>query len=362
MKKKITVILLTIALLAGCGTQAPATPPVTDTQDMAAIIRQSVDEVVREKMEEYEEEQRKKDEEIARLKNQLEELTSQPEVPPEEEGGKEPPIPEIQAETTPPQVDVPAPESNPETVSSQPKVPAQPELDPPPAAKPVKTALLNEGTVFEGYEVKVNDWTTPAVSSGGRDWPISTWYFWGPGETVLGSISGKALTAITDKYHAAMNYDPEVDWSIWYAEAFNEYRDLAGEGGTGNEPAESAPGGGYHRLKDALEVIRLANIERENHGLDPLPIDEDLMELARVRAEEIRESYSHTRPDGTNVGAYRCGENCGQRSSASEQVNSWMNSEGHRTNILLNRYHHTGAACYQAENGNLYWVQVFSLD
>ncbi len=114
--------------------------------------------------------------------------------------------------------------------------------------------------------------------------------------------------------------------------------------------------------EEAEEAIRLANQERENHGLDPLPVDDSLMDLAEIRAEEIREEYSHTRPDGTNVGAYRCGENIGRKTSASAQVNSWMNSEGHRTNILLDRYHHIGAACYQAENGNYYWVMVFSLD
>lgn len=115
-------------------------------------------------------------------------------------------------------------------------------------------------------------------------------------------------------------------------------------------------------LEEAEETIRLANLEREAHGLDPLPVDDDLMELAKIRAMEIREKYSHTRPDGTSVVDLRCGENCGQRSSASEQVSSWMNSEGHRTNILLDCYHHIGAGCYQAENGNLYWVMVFSLD
>ncbi len=114
--------------------------------------------------------------------------------------------------------------------------------------------------------------------------------------------------------------------------------------------------------EEAEEAIRLANLERENRGLDPLPVDENLMELAEIRAEETRSLYSHTRPDGTDVGAYRCGENIGRKYSAAEQVTSWMNSEGHRANILLERYHHIGAACYQAENGNYYWVMVFSLD
>ena len=115
-------------------------------------------------------------------------------------------------------------------------------------------------------------------------------------------------------------------------------------------------------LEEAQEAILLANREREDHGLDPLPIDDALMELAEIRAEEIKELYSHTRPDGTTVVEYRCGENLGQQHSAAEQVESWMNSEGHRTNILLERYHHIGAACYQAENGNHYWAIVFSLE
>ena len=74
MKKKITVILLTIALLVGCGTQSPAISSAADTPDMKTLIQHSVDEAIRERMEGYEEEQRKKDEEIARLKEQLEDL------------------------------------------------------------------------------------------------------------------------------------------------------------------------------------------------------------------------------------------------------------------------------------------------
>lgn len=363
MKKKITAILLTITLLAGCSPQAPVTPSAEPTPDIETIIRQSVDEAIREKAKEYEEEQKKKDQEIADLKKQVEELNAPPEALPEspKEDASAPPV------------------SQPKPVPSQPEIPphaeppAQPTPEPVPPAEPTmaRTTPLNEGTVFEGYAVKVTDWTTPAVISGGRDWPISTWYFFGPGETVLGSISSSALTAIIDRYHPAMNYDPEVDWSAWFADAFNEYRNLAA-GGTQTEewressaaepPSDSTPSGGSFRLEDAEETIRLANLERESHGLESLPIDESLMELARVRAMELRGSYSHTRPDGTSVVDLRCGENGGRRSSAAEQVKSWMNSEGHRANILLERYHHIGAGCYQAENGNLYWILIFSLD
>lgn len=271
MKKKITAILLTLALLAGCQSQTPAvpaTPSATDTQDMETIIRQSVDDAVREKMQEYEEEQKKKDEEIAQLRDQLEDLTGQSEPPPEEDK-EESPVSESQPETTPSQADVP----------SQPEPePAQPTASP---------------TTYDPYDLK--------------------------------------------------NMYPGFVWE-------------------GIEEAEEETYTAGCLLEEAEEAIRLANQERENNGLDPLPTDDDLMELAEIRAEEIREEYSHTRPDGTNVGTYRCGENIGRQYSASEQVSSWMDSEGHRANILLDRYHHIGAACYQAENGNCYWVMVFSLD
>ena len=284
MKKKITIILLTLALLAGCQSQtptAPADPSTTDTPDMEAIIQQSVDEAVREKMEEYEEEQRKKDEEIARLKDQLEDLTASSgtsqEVPPEEADAG-----------------LSTPESQPEEATpSQAEVPSQPEPEPPPQSAPAPKK------------------TAPSSSGGGFD---------------LKSL----------------------------------YPDYVWEGQMEEAEEETYTAGCL--LEEAEEVIRLTNIEREDHGLEPLPIDEDLMELARVRAEETSELYSHTRPDGTTVVDLRCGENIGQRASAKQQVAAWMDSDGHRANILLDRYHHIGAAFYQAENGNLYWVQVFSLD
>ena len=73
MKKKITMILLAIALLAGCEA-APATAQ-EGTPDIDAIVQQSVAEAIAQ----YDETQREKDAEIAMLKNQLEELTSQAE-------------------------------------------------------------------------------------------------------------------------------------------------------------------------------------------------------------------------------------------------------------------------------------------
>ena len=365
MKQKTIAILLTIALLAGCNTPAPAAPSATDEPDMEAIIQQSVDEAVKEKLEQIEEEQKKKDEEIAKLKEQLEDLTAQSEVPPEENSS-------APAENTSSQAPASSQPATPAS-SSQPEIPPQPEPEPAPASttkQPAKTKPVNEGTIFEGYEVKVSDWTTPAVSSGGRDWPISTWYFWGPGETVLGSISGSVMDKISRKYAASTNYDPDIDWSTWYADAFNEYRNIAGGGNTSSgstaseEPGEdeSSQQAGAFLEDDALEVVRLVNEEREKQGLEPLDVDENLMELARIRAEELEEKFSHERPDGTHAAqVFSGGENiAGDYTSPSAVMKAWMGSEGHRANILRERFHYIGVGCYQDTNGDLYWVQLFS--
>ena len=297
MKQKTIAILLTIALLAGCNTPAPAAPSAAEPE-MEAIIQRSVDEAVKEKLEQIEEEQKKKDEEIAKLKEQLEDLTAQSEAPPEENSSA--PAESISSQA--PTSSQPAAPAS----SSQPEIPPQPEPEPPPQSAPAPKK------------------TTHSSSGGGFD---------------------------------LKNLYPDYVWEGSVEEPKEEPEDEPYE-----DDLDSAPSGGYHRLEDALEVIRLTNEEREKNDLPALEVDEDLMELARIRAEETRELYSHTRPDGTTVVDLRCGENIGQRSSAEKQVIAWMNSDGHRTNILLDRYHHIGVGCYQAENGNLYWVQVFSLD
>ena len=185
---------------------------------------------------------------------------------------------------------------------------------------------------------------------------------------MLGSISGSSMDKISRKYAASTNYDPDIDWSTWYADAFNEYRNIVGSGNISSENPSREPSNENEDLQqtgtfleeDALEVIRLTNEEREKNGLPTLEMDADLMALAEIRAEEVSTKYSHERPDGSHVVQMGYGENVGAKASAEKQVTSWMGSEGHRTNILLDRYTKIGVGCYRADNGKHYWVQIFS--
>lgn len=121
----------------------------------------------------------------------------------------------------------------------------------------------------------------------------------------------------------------------------------------------------------ASEVARLVNVERAKYNLDPLTLDTQLCQAAQVRAKEITSSFSHTRPNGSSCFSvlselgisYRsAGENIaiGQQTPA-EVVQAWMNSEGHRANIL-GSYSKIGVALEEA--GGAYrgyaWAQFFT--
>ena len=137
----------------------------------------------------------------------------------------------------------------------------------------------------------------------------------------------------------------------------------------------------YHQTEDAsegwdddfaLECFELINEEREKEGREPLELNDDLMEACRIRAEELPELFSHTRPDGSacytvleevGIESYRwVGENiaAGQR-TPEEAVNSWMNSSGHRANILNENYTEGALGCYRCPGTGygIYWVQLF---
>lgn len=112
----------------------------------------------------------------------------------------------------------------------------------------------------------------------------------------------------------------------------------------------------------AAQVISEVNVERAKYGLSPLSVDANLTSAACVRAREIVESFSHTRPDGTSwstVSSSAYGENIAKGHNSAERVMAaWMSSQGHRENILRESYGSIGV-CALKVNGVVYWVQLF---
>lgn len=120
--------------------------------------------------------------------------------------------------------------------------------------------------------------------------------------------------------------------------------------------------------EEVWDVLEFTNDERESQSLTPLTLSQDLTSGASVRAQEIIKTFGHTRPDGSSCftvlnGQYSStGENIAAgQSSAFDVVASWMNSEGHRANILNSGFTQLGVGYAQDSLGTYgnYWVQMF---
>ena len=123
-------------------------------------------------------------------------------------------------------------------------------------------------------------------------------------------------------------------------------------------------------LTFAEQVVELVNQERTKAGLNAVTLDQNIASAALVRAKEIETSFSHTRPNGSKfstalteqgVTFKGAGENIAWGQKSPEAVmQAWMNSEGHRANILNARFTKIGVGYYQNARGTNYWTQLFT--
>ncbi len=141
----------------------------------------------------------------------------------------------------------------------------------------------------------------------------------------------------------------------------------------GIQPPVTPPQGGMDQggtnQSAARQVLELVNAERAKAGLSPLNFSDSLSQAAMIRAKEITTKFDHTRPNGGSFSSvldqsgisYRgAGENIAYGQPTAESVMSdWMNSAGHRANILNGNYTTLGVASYEV-NGTVYWVQLFT--
>lgn len=119
------------------------------------------------------------------------------------------------------------------------------------------------------------------------------------------------------------------------------------------------------------EVARLVNVERANRGLPALTINWELSRVARYKSQDMinKKYFSHDSPtygspfvmmESFGIKFTAAAENIayGQRTPA-EVMNAWMNSPGHRSNILSTNVTQIGVGAAKASNGTLYWTQMF---
>lgn len=112
----------------------------------------------------------------------------------------------------------------------------------------------------------------------------------------------------------------------------------------------------------AQAVIADVNAERASRGLGTLRPDAALTAAARVRALEIAEKFSHTRPDGSRwktVSAHALSENIARGQKTPDKVMAaWMSSPDHRAAVIRESYGSIGVACVKI-GGVYHWVQLF---
>lgn len=113
----------------------------------------------------------------------------------------------------------------------------------------------------------------------------------------------------------------------------------------------------------AQSIFELTNNERINAGVSPLIYSEELENCAYIRSREIVTCWSHTRPNGlpwyTLTPQIMFGENLAKGYPTSEEtVTAWMNSPGHKANILNPNFTYIGVNVYEY-NGYYYVAQEF---
>lgn len=122
----------------------------------------------------------------------------------------------------------------------------------------------------------------------------------------------------------------------------------------------------------AQEVLAQCNAQWQANGIAALSLDPELTKAANIRAQEIATLFSHTRPDGRKCftvldqigySYWSAGENIAAGyGNSSAVMNGWMNSPGHRSNILNAGFKRLGVGYVYIPNSEYgyYWVQIFS--
>lgn len=134
-------------------------------------------------------------------------------------------------------------------------------------------------------------------------------------------------------------------------------------------PAEQKPAEEAKSLSEFEQrVVELTNAERTKQGLPALQIDTELSKVARIKSEDMQKNnyFDHNSPTYGSpfdmmkkfgISYKSAGENIAQGQRTPEEVvQAWMNSAGHRANILNNGFTHIGVG--YVESGN-YWTQQF---
>ena len=177
--------------------------------------------------------------------------------------------------------------------------------------------------------------------------------FAGVGDWYIVQIEGDYVGAVSKKYVKAI-----------YPNSNNSGNT---ENNTGNSSGTQTSS---NMNSDEKEIFNLINQQRTNNGLSALKVDNEVQRVARIKAEDMvtNNYFSHTSPTygspfdmlkSFKISYKTAGENIAANSSNSGAVNAWMNSSGHKANILNSSFNYTGIGVVNSSKYGKIFVQMF---
>lgn len=178
---------------------------------------------------------------------------------------------------------------------------------------------------------------------------VGEWYIVQTDSDYVGAVSRKYVRAIYPSSSGSSN---------------------SGTGGSSSSGNTSSSTETSNMNSDEKEVFDLINKQRTNNGLAALKNDSEVQRVARIKAQDMVDNnyFSHTSPTygspfdmlkSFKISYKTAGENIAGNSSNSSAVTAWMNSFGHKANILNSNFNYTGIGVVSSPKYGKMYVQLF---
>lgn len=178
---------------------------------------------------------------------------------------------------------------------------------------------------------------------------VGEWYIIQTDSDYVGAVSRKYVRAIYPSSSGSSN---------------------SGTGGSSSSGNTSSSTETSNMNSDEKEVFDLINKQRTNNGLAALKNDSKVQRVARIKAQDMVDNnyFSHTSPTygspfdmlkSFKISYKTAGENIAGNSSNSSAVTAWMNSSGHKANILNSNFNYTGIGVVSSPKYGKMYVQLF---
>ena len=177
--------------------------------------------------------------------------------------------------------------------------------------------------------------------------------FAGVGEWYIVQVEGDYVGAVNKKYVKAI-----------YPNSSNSNNSSNNNSSSNSNSTTTA------MTTDEKEVFDLINNQRTQNGLSALKLDTETLRVARIKAQDMVDNnyFSHNSPtygspfqmlNSFKISYKTAGENIAGNSSNSSAVTAWMNSSGHKANILNSSFNYTGIGVVKSSKYGKVYVQMF---